>query len=53
MGSISVKLLLEGKTDLALAFRNNKIEYVSIEEAVSVKKVFNKNLYDIVDELSI
>ena len=53
MGSVAVKLLLEDKTNLALAVKNNKIEYVSIEEAVENKKTFNKDLYDIVDELSI
>jgi len=53
MGSMAVKLLLKDKTNLALAFRNNSIEYIFIEDAVSSKKIFNKNLYDIVDELSI
>ena len=37
----------------SMAFKNNNIEYISIEDAVSSKKIFNKDLYDIVDELSI
>ena len=53
MGSMSVKLLLKEQTNLALAFKNNNIEYITIEDAVSSKKIFNKDLYDIVDELSI
>ena len=53
MGSVAVKLLLQDKTDLALSFKNNQVEYVPIEEAVSSKKIFNKSMYDIVDELSI
>ena len=53
MGSMSVKLLLKEQTNLALAFKNNNIEYITIEEAVSSEKKFNKDLYDIVDELSI
>ena len=36
------------------AFDYNKAsEYIFIEDAVSSKKIFNKDLYDIVDELSI
>ena len=37
----------------SMAFKNNNIEYITIEDAVSSKKIFNKDLYDIVDELSI
>lgn len=53
MGSKAVKLLLEDKTDLALAFKNNEIVSVPISKAVSIKREFNKNLYEIADELSI
>ncbi|WP_455521445.1 ATP-dependent 6-phosphofructokinase, partial [Parvimonas micra] len=53
MGSKAVKLLIDGVYNVALAFRNNSIIEVSIDEAVSSIKKFNSELYDIVDELSI
>lgn len=53
MGNKAVKLLIEGKTSIALAYRNNFVVDVSIEEAVNSKKTFNNELYEIADELSI
>lgn len=53
MGSFAVKLLINGKTNLALSYKDNTIKYVSIQEAVNTKKIFNEKLYGIIDELSI
>lgn len=53
MGNEAVKLLLLGKSNLALAYKNNEVEYVSIETAINCKKSFNEKLYEIIDELSI
>lgn len=53
MGNFAVKLLINGKTNLALSYKDNTIKYVSIKEAIDTKKIFNEKLYGIIDELSI
>lgn len=53
MGSKAVKLLMEEKGDLALAYKNNTIVSMPIEEAVLIKRQLNKELYEIAKELSI
>ena len=52
MGSRAVELLAEEKTGLALGYVNGQIIEVSIEEATSVKSVFDENLYDLANSLS-
>lgn len=53
MGNIAVNLLIDGKTNLALAYKNNTIVSMPIEEAVLIKREFNKDLYEMSKELSI
>ncbi|MDO5754627.1 MAG: 6-phosphofructokinase [Tissierellia bacterium] len=53
MGSKAVELLIQGKTSMALATRNNQIEIIPIKEAVSIKNTFNQSLYRIAQEVSI
>ena len=52
MGSRAVELLSEEKTGLAIGYVNGQIIEVSIEEATSVKSVFDENLYDLANSLS-
>lgn len=52
MGYRAVQLLKEGKSSLALGIIDGKVTEVDIEEAVSAKRVFNEELYQIADELS-
>lgn len=44
---------MEEKGDLALAYKNNTIVSMPIEEAVLIKRQLNKELYEIAKELSI
>lgn len=53
MGSKAVNLLMEGHTNLALAYKNNTIISMPIEQAVLIKREFNKDLYEMAKELSI
>lgn len=53
MGNRAVNLLMEGKTNLALAYKNNDITSMPIEDAVLIKREFNKDLYEMAKELSI
>ncbi|WP_100064914.1 6-phosphofructokinase [Miniphocaeibacter massiliensis] len=53
MGSKAVKLLIEGRSNLALGTVGGKIVSVSIEEAVSKERVLNEELYEISGEISI
>lgn len=53
MGNKAVELLLEGKSGLALASVKNDIIEVSIPEAVSKENIFNEELFNIANEISI
>ena len=52
MGSRAVELLSEERTGLALGYVNGQIIEVSIDEATTVKSVFDENLYDLANSLS-
>ena len=53
MGMRAVELLIEEKTSRALGFKCNEIIDMDIDKALKVKKVFNKELYDMAKILSI
>ncbi|MDU5923403.1 MAG: ATP-dependent 6-phosphofructokinase, partial [Finegoldia magna] len=53
MGNLAVKLIMEEKTDLAIAMKDNKIITVPIDEAVATKRNFREDLYEISKEISI
>ena len=53
MGNLAVKLIMEEKTDLAIAMKDNKIITVPIDEAVTTKRKFRDDLYEISKEISI
>ena len=53
MGNLAVKLIMEEKTDLAIAMKDNKIITVPIDEAVTTKRKFREDLYEISKEISI
>lgn len=53
MGNSAVNLILEGKTDLALAIQKNSIVSVPIQEAVTMKRDFRMDLYNMSKEISI
>ena len=53
MGNLAVKLIMEEKTGLAIAMKDNKIITVPIDEAVATKRNFREDLYDISKEISI
>lgn len=52
MGSRAVRLLEEGKTNLALGYVDGSIIEVSIDEAVSKKSEFDERLYELANSLS-
>ena len=53
MGNLAVKLIMEEKTGLAIAMKDNKIITVPIDEAVATKRNFREDLYEISKEISI
>ncbi|MDL2310572.1 6-phosphofructokinase [Peptostreptococcaceae bacterium OttesenSCG-928-C18] len=53
MGSKAVKLLIEGRSGLAMATVGGKIVPVSLAEAVSKGRVLNEELYNMAGEISI
>ncbi len=53
MGMRAVELLIEGKSSRVLGFKCNEIFDMDIDKALSMKKVFNKKLYDMAKILSI
>ena len=53
MGNLAVKLIIEEKTGLAIATKDNKIVTVPIDEAVKTKRKFREDLYEISKEISI
>ena len=52
LGNAAVRLLLEGKTKRVVGIHNNKIIDMDIIEAVSMKKVFDKELYETLQMIS-
>lgn len=53
MGHRAVELLSEGKGNRVVAMQENKIVDYDITEALNMKRVFDKDLYDIAMEVSI
>lgn len=53
MGYRAVQLLLEGKSGKALGMKENKIVDIDFEEALSTKKVFDEEMYNMAKILSI
>ncbi|MBM7581546.1 6-phosphofructokinase 1 [Caldicoprobacter guelmensis] len=53
MGAYAVKLLLNGKTNRVVAIRGSQIVDYDIDEALSMKKEFNQELYELAKVLSI
>ncbi len=53
MGAKAVKLLLEGKSGCAVGMKGGHIIEVPIEEALSIKKDFSHDMYDLTKILSI
>ncbi len=53
MGAVAAKLLYEGKKNRVIVIRNGKIVDLDITEALSMKRVFDKELYDIALRISI
>ncbi len=51
-GVYAVKLLLEGKSNRAIGIHDNKLFDMDIIEAVSKKRVFNKELYETMQMIS-
>ncbi|OGO77334.1 MAG: 6-phosphofructokinase [Clostridiales bacterium GWB2_37_7] len=52
MGAKAVELLLEGKEGRVVGIKDNKIFDMEIHEALAMKKIFNKDLYQLSDILS-
>lgn len=52
LGYYAVKLLAEGKGNRVVGIQNNKIVDYDIQEALSMKKPFENELYKIADEIS-
>lgn len=52
MGSKAVEVLIEGESSRVIGIRGNKIIDVDIDEALSMQKEFNEDLYDIAQTLS-
>ena len=52
MGSRAVRLLEDGKTNLAIGYVDGNIIEVSIDEAVSKKSEFDEKLYELANSLS-
>ncbi len=53
MGNYAVDLLLDGKSNRVVTIQNDRITDFDIEEALLMKKPFDKNLYRIAHEISI
>lgn len=53
MGARAVELLIQGATNRAVGMRGNKIIDVDIDEALSVKKTFDTDSYELTKILSI
>jgi len=53
MGNKAVNALIEGQSGIAFALKGNEVNTVTIPEAVSTKRQINRELYDMVNEISI
>lgn len=53
MGNKAVNALIEGQSGIAFALKCNEVTTVTIPEAVSAKRQINRELYDMVNEISI
>lgn len=53
MGHHAVELLQQGIGNRVVVYRDNKIVDLDILEALNMKRVFDKNLFDIANEISI
>jgi 6-phosphofructokinase 1 len=53
MGHHAVELLQQGIGNRVVVYRDNKIVDLDILEGLNMKRVFDKNLYDIANEISI
>ena len=52
LGVKAVEVLLDGKSDIMVGFKNNKIEITSLKDAINLKREINKELLYIVDILT-
>jgi 6-phosphofructokinase 1 len=52
MGAKAVELLVAGKEGRVVGIRDNKIFDMEIHEALAMKKVFNKELFELSDVLT-
>jgi 6-phosphofructokinase 1 len=53
MGAVAAKLLFDGKSNRVVVMRDGKIVDLDITEALNMKRVFDKDLYDIALRISI
>ncbi|HEX3018233.1 MAG TPA: 6-phosphofructokinase [Caproicibacter sp.] len=53
MGAVAAKLLYDGKSNRVVVMREGKIVDLDITEALNMKRVFDKELYDIALRISI
>lgn len=53
MGAMAAKLLYEGKSNRVIVMRGGKIVDLDITEALDMKRVFDKDLYDVALRISI
>ncbi len=53
MGAIAAKLLYDGKSNRVIVMRGGKIVDLDITEALNMKRVFDKDLYDVALRISI
>lgn len=53
MGNYAVELLMEGKSNRVVTIQNDRLTDYDIEEALQMKKPFDKELYRIAHEISI
>ena len=53
MGSVAAKLLFDGKSNRVVVMREGRIVDLDITDALNMKRVFDKNLYDIALRISI
>lgn len=53
MGYIAIKSIMEGNMNKIVAYNKGEYETIDIEEALSMQKEFDKEMYDIIKVLSI
>jgi len=52
LGVKAVEAMLDGKRDIMVGFKNNKVEQTSLEDAINLHRTINKGLIDISDILT-